>query len=427
MFQKADLFPSTPNEHNGLLVSYWLPRDLAEALALPGGERPGELHLTLCYCGNVDELSDESIAGVIIGVAAIAKCCEPLVGQIAGIGRFNASESSDEKDVFYANVDVPGLEKFRQRVADMLWDRGCAPKMNHGYTPHVTLKYISPDSRLPLTRLSKSFPITIDSISLSVGEKRLTFPLTGPDIGPEEAPVMASTGYTRNALKALDISPTEIRVGNYLALFGGRDLEGVLTSRRNPDGSRGEFFTKRTDFKSSYTDVGLLYVDWEHGSAPVGEPDADDVLGVVDWKSAKIDDKGLFVERVLNRRNKYVKYLEELIENNLLGTSSEAIPSRVQKARNGEILRWPLRRDTLTVVPMEPRMMIDNPLSQVAMKALSQRLPSLASILDQAETSKSHKVQRSKTGRSPVDQRTGSRLSQVDQLELELSLLELGG
>jgi len=105
-----------------------------------------------------------------------------------------------------------------------------------------------------------------------------------------------------NALKAVSTTENELRVGNYIVLFGGKDLTG-------------EFFTHKTHFDSSYTDIGLMYVDFEHGrdSEKAGNTQ-NNVLGVVDWKSAKIDDKGIFVERVLNRRTQYVKYLEELIE-----------------------------------------------------------------------------------------------------------------
>ena len=179
-----------------------------------------------------------------------------------------------------------------------------------------------------------------------------------------------------NALKAISKTDTELRVGNYMVLFGGRDLEGVLSPHRNQDGSAGEYFTKSTAFDSQYTETDLLAVDWEHGQGELGK---DDVLGRVDWKTARIDERGLFVERVLNRRNRYVQYLEELIEAGLIANSSEAVSEAVEKAANGEILRWPLRRDTLTVSPMEPRMLTSNAIT--AIKALSECHPAFASLL----------------------------------------------
>ena len=60
-----------------------------------------------------------------------------------------------------------------------------------------------------------------------------------------------------NPLKALSKSPNELIVGNYMVLFGGKDLVG-------------EYFTKNTMFDSGYTDIGMLYVDFEHGLDPDG-------------------------------------------------------------------------------------------------------------------------------------------------------------
>lgn len=172
-----------------------------------------------------------------------------------------------------------------------------------------------------------------------------------------------------NVLKAVSKTDEALRVANYIVLFGGRDLEGIGSTRKNQDGTRGEFFSPEVELKSPYTDNGQLYVDWEHGRDPEGAGlDADEVLGYVDWKTATKDDKGWFVERVLNRRSKYVQWLEELIEAGLVGNSTEPVQKGVEKKENGEIVKWPLKRDTLTVMPMEPRMLTENMVT--AMKAL---------------------------------------------------------
>ncbi len=174
-----------------------------------------------------------------------------------------------------------------------------------------------------------------------------------------------------NALKTIGRTDNAITTGNYIVLFGGRDLEGIGSPNVNADGSKGEFFTADTDLSSRYTKAGMLYVDWEHTQGEAG----DDILGIVDWKTARIDDKGVFVQRVLNRRNQYVRWIDELgwFDDGTLGTSSHAEPEQVTKAANGEILRWPLWRDTLTVSPMEPRNLTDNQLT--ALKALGIPVP----------------------------------------------------
>ena len=177
---------------------------------------------------------------------------------------------------------------------------------------------------------------------------------------------------TTNALKAISQTDDELRVGNYITLWGDeqhRDLEGFGSRNINADGTKGQYFTPNTQFESSYTKSGAIYVDWEHSLDPDDMGiDEDELLGHVDWKTAKIDEKGLFVERVLNRRSKYVQYLEQLIAAGLVGNSTQAIPKGVKIAQNGEITKWPLKRDTLTVQPMEPRMLSENIVT--ALKAL---------------------------------------------------------
>ena len=88
-----------------------------------------------------------------------------------------------------------------------------------------------------------------------------------------------------NALKAIRETDDELIVGNYIVLFGGRDLEGILSPKKNEDGSTGEFFTAQTQLESPYTKAGRLYVDWEHGMGQYKDgpnaPGPDDVLGYV--------------------------------------------------------------------------------------------------------------------------------------------------
>lgn len=182
--------------------------------------------------------------------------------------------------------------------------------------------------------------------------------------------------WENNELKAVGVSEDGqwLRVKNRILVFGGRDAEGVLSRRVNEDGSKGEFFTKSTAVESPYTMIGRLPVDYEHGLQPDGksDPGRDDILGYVDWSTKSVDEDGLWVERVLNRQHRYVKMLEKfgLIDAGVVGTSSEPVQRSVRKAENGEIVSWPLFRDSLTFTPMEPRMLSENALT--ALKAAAE-------------------------------------------------------
>lgn len=180
-----------------------------------------------------------------------------------------------------------------------------------------------------------------------------------------------------NALKAISHTDTEYRVGNYIILFGGRDLEFVK-SGRNRDGSLGTRFVPETEVESEFTRKGTLEIDFEHGDDRKVQ---NEVLGFVDWKTARKDEKGWFVERVLDRRKKYVQFLEELIEAGLVGNSSEAISTGVKTMPDGTIVKWPLKRDTITASPVEPRMLGENVLQ--ALKGLSDVFPSAKELIEQ--------------------------------------------
>jgi len=186
-----------------------------------------------------------------------------------------------------------------------------------------------------------------------------------------------------NALKAVRSTDDELIVGNYIVLFGGRDLEGIASPRKNADGSSGQWFTEATKLESAYTTTGQLYVDWEHGRDSDDAPGRDDVLGYVDWSTAKADGKGVWVERALNRHTTYMRFLRQLIDAGILGSSSEPIQEDVEIADDGEIKTWPLKRDALTVAPMEPRMITENCIA--AIKGLAEAFPHVKALTDSLE------------------------------------------
>lgn len=186
-----------------------------------------------------------------------------------------------------------------------------------------------------------------------------------------------------NELKALSKTDDELRVGNYIILFGGRDLEFVRMGP-NPDKSLGTRFATDVEVESDFTQAGRLPIGWEHGSDPdrVGLKGQ---LGWVDWSTARRDEKGVFVERVLDRRQKYVQFVEDLIEAGLIGTSSEAVPEGIRALEDGTITAWPLRGDTLTVQPAEPRMLAEfgpNHLRAIkGLAELAEEIPAVKALL----------------------------------------------
>lgn len=171
-------------------------------------------------------------------------------------------------------------------------------------------------------------------------------------------------------LKTVDAETTEewLVLDGPLFLFGGEDLTG-------------EFFTPETDSRSAYTEtVGRLPIDAEHGFKITPDyPGRDEVLGYVDAGTIRDEKYGRLARHLLDRRNAYVQQVfEPLARAGLLGSSSEAAPEGVAKDRNGHILRWPLKRQSLTVEPAEPRLLSEHQLEVI--KSLGEHFPALKTL-----------------------------------------------
>jgi len=161
---------------DGLLVALWLDTETASTLAVPGGESPDALHITLAYCGDVAELGELAVARAIAAVEREVGWRSALTGKIGGYGRFLASDTSDGKDVAVALPDIPGLTELRQAVVQALHDAGCPPASTHGYTPHITLAYIDPGAADP-EGSDPNGPLSFGAVTIMAGDRRMDIPL----------------------------------------------------------------------------------------------------------------------------------------------------------------------------------------------------------------------------------------------------------
>lgn len=138
------LFNAGTSQHKGLLFSLWLNDEQARQLAIRGGEPPEKMHVTLCYCGNVETLGDVTIAKALVAAATVASQQKPFTSTITGKGRFAATEFSDWMDVVYAEMECPTIQSFREHLAAALTNAGAAPRGDFEYHPHITLMYVPP-------------------------------------------------------------------------------------------------------------------------------------------------------------------------------------------------------------------------------------------------------------------------------------------
>ncbi|MFG2865468.1 2'-5' RNA ligase family protein [Streptomyces sioyaensis] len=173
----------------GTMVALYVPAGIATKIAQRDGTDPRDLHITLAYLGDADQLPGhpDDLARI---VATALDSSDPLTGQIGGIGRF--PDTGDGEPVFVP-VDVPGLSELRQRVVSALASSPLAEALrtDHGFTPHITLGYGLPTD-VPAV---PAIPVAFDTVHVVRGLDATPIRLTGPTgVADEPAP---ETGLAR--------------------------------------------------------------------------------------------------------------------------------------------------------------------------------------------------------------------------------------
>ncbi len=162
--------------HSGIMVAFMLSDDVAQQLAIPGGEPANELHCTLAYLGDADEWTPAQQQGMQRIVSQFASSHPPVGGHISGGAQFNAPEGQPEPIV--ALVDAPDLPAFRQALVHALADGGYVASKEHGYTAHISLKFAEPGDETPIPRLP-SMPLLFDRLLLAIGGEQFIYLLSG--------------------------------------------------------------------------------------------------------------------------------------------------------------------------------------------------------------------------------------------------------
>jgi 2'-5' RNA ligase len=177
--------PTQP-KHTGVMIAFRIPHDVAHhlcsimaAAGIPEPEDLEDLHITLAYLGDMERDGLDASLNKLVDAAMsdFATTAAPLSGEISGLGLFNppATMGPDAKRVLYASFDSPALPKFRETLIDLLTFKGVAVKQNHGFTPHITLAYLPPETAsLPVIDLP-NLPITFREVIVKFGDVAQTY------------------------------------------------------------------------------------------------------------------------------------------------------------------------------------------------------------------------------------------------------------
>ena len=143
----------TFTETESATIMLTFDRSTAMQMALEGGDKWSDLHITLAYFPSVD---DDDVEAIQDAVAQTASEFRPFVAKANGITRFSTDSDSpeDAKDAVVVNIDSWQINKIREDVLLHLKNgpAGLSESLAHGFTPHCTLGWIEPDEGMPLDR-----------------------------------------------------------------------------------------------------------------------------------------------------------------------------------------------------------------------------------------------------------------------------------
>lgn len=134
--------------------------DGADSLAIEGGEKPEDFHVTLAY-GHFDGKDEADTSARVQKAIDDIRDLIPDSLHFDAIRRFQASESSDGKDVIYAQVAAGQLEKAHDGLLEALKKHGIELEGTFPeYKPHMTLAYVNPNVYYELKELDAAGTVT---------------------------------------------------------------------------------------------------------------------------------------------------------------------------------------------------------------------------------------------------------------------------
>lgn len=126
------------SEFSGTAALMLIPRN-AGKFAVDGGTSPKDLHCTLFYSGDIKNMPVKTRDEFVDYARSLQL---PIID--ASVNGQTVFYNEPEKPVCVLNVDSPQLEAARRKVME-----GLDVPQTHGYTPHMTVKYLEAGEDMP--------------------------------------------------------------------------------------------------------------------------------------------------------------------------------------------------------------------------------------------------------------------------------------
>ena len=169
-----------PDYSGSCMIALYPPPEVARTIAVPDGLDPDGMHVTIAYTGDAADIDPEALNAAAKALAARP----PFTAAISGHARFTGGT----QDCIVALVDAPELETLRSSAREALAAQGITIPSEHGFTPHMTIRYLGEDEADPVGRLP-AFPVTFGAISVMHARTRTDYPFT------DDIPRFAAEAY----------------------------------------------------------------------------------------------------------------------------------------------------------------------------------------------------------------------------------------
>jgi len=154
-------------EHTGAILALKPPAYIADEVAVEGGLLPTELHVTLVYLGETASLNKDEI---LILAERLAQAVHPFTAKLDGTIRF-------AEGAVALNVNSPYIPEMRQQLVETLRGLGHEVTDIHGFTPHLTIKYVESDERFDDEVWLPDEDVEFNELWLFWGGEQVAFPL----------------------------------------------------------------------------------------------------------------------------------------------------------------------------------------------------------------------------------------------------------
>jgi 2'-5' RNA ligase len=158
---------------SGAMVAFYLPPEVASQLAVPGGEPPDRMHITLAYFEDAaNDRQDWDRAYDV--VEQVASATSPMSGTVGKHGQFE----NETETIHWAGVDVAGINDLHEKLVLALEAAGFPISQQYDFKPHITLAYVPKGQ--PLNKDEVELPVTFDRLNLTIAQRKYDISMGQP-------------------------------------------------------------------------------------------------------------------------------------------------------------------------------------------------------------------------------------------------------